>query len=285
MIRDLPIAAVHPNPDQPRKEFEPAALHELAASIREHGLIQPVRVTPRGEGFMLIAGERRFRAHQLAGIETIRAEVVEVDDQVRDEQAIVENLQRADITPLEEAQAFQRMLDLYDLTEDELAKRLGIKQPWRIGERTSLLRLQEKYRELLRKGHLPPYTATQMARLDHRGQDVVFKAVKAGRLPTWADVKAAADGILEAATQTSFLDDPGPSTEDRKAASSFENRMQSVARMLNAGIRDNEVTAVRKVDPGRADTLADMCAQMVKDLKRIEKALRQAAVQADLTRE
>lgn len=282
MIRQIPIEQIRPNPDQPRKEFDEAGLHELAASIREHGLIQPVAVTKNGDGYIIIAGERRFRAHKLANLATVRCDVVNVSDQERDERAIIENLQRVDITPYEEAIAYQRMMVEYDLTVEELARRLGIKQPWRITERTSLLRLQERYQDLLRKGHLTPSQATELSRLDGPGQDTLFRAIKRGACPTYNDLRAAADAILEAGKQSSFLRDEGPSDAERRRAKTFESRMASLAQMLRDGIKDNEITAVRKVDPTRAETLADVCFQMGKDLKRIEKALRQAAVQADL---
>ena len=92
---ELSITDIRANPDQPRKHFDENKLRELAASIREHGLMQPVKVRPAGDGtYVLVAGERRYRAHVLAGFPTIRAEVVQIDDKAAAEQAIVENLQQ-----------------------------------------------------------------------------------------------------------------------------------------------------------------------------------------------
>ena len=113
MIRNLPTEDVYPNPDQPRKTFDEAKLREFAASIREHGLLQPITVRPDDAGrYMIVLGERRWRAHKLAAITTIKANVVRnITDAELAEQAIVENLQRVDIAPIEEARSFQAMLD------------------------------------------------------------------------------------------------------------------------------------------------------------------------------
>src|ERR1035437_9967910 len=133
----LPISCVHPNPDQPRKRFDPDALAELAESIRQNGLIQPITVRALGDGqYMIVAGERRYRAHLLAGLDTIDANLVEISDAERDILAIVENLQRENISPLEEGRAFQKILDT-GISADKLAERLGLKQAWRVTERTA----------------------------------------------------------------------------------------------------------------------------------------------------
>ena len=138
-LRNIPLDRIYPNPDQPRKVFKEAELEELAASIKTHGLLQAIRVRPDEHGrYMIIAGERRYRAHVLAGLTTISAYVDDVDDGTVMEQSIVENLQRVDITPLEEAHAFQTALEMsvgcHIVPGDEvaLARRLGLKQPWRI---------------------------------------------------------------------------------------------------------------------------------------------------------
>jgi len=202
MIRNLPTEDVYPNPDQPRKVFDEAKLRELAASIREHGLLQPITVRPEGAGrYMIVIGERRWRAHELAGLATIKANVVKnMTDAMLAEQAIVENLQRVDITPLEEARAFQAMLDK-GYTVDALASRIGLKQPWRIAERTALLRLRPEYLDLFAKGQITPSQATELARLSHQNQDHLFRLMKAGKCETYNSLRAAANGLVEAEQQ------------------------------------------------------------------------------------
>ena len=107
----LPLQKVEPNPLQPRKTFEPEALDELAASIREHGVIQPLTVRKMPSGFyQIIAGERRWRAARLAGLDEVPVVIIEADDKKAMELALIENLQRADLTPIEEARGYQQLI-------------------------------------------------------------------------------------------------------------------------------------------------------------------------------
>ena len=285
---ELSITDIRANPDQPRKVFDENKLRELAASIREHGLMQPVTVRPAGGGtYVLVAGERRYRAHVLAGFPTIRAEVVQIDDKAAAEQAIVENLQRVDICPLEEAAAYQNMLDRYGYTVEQLAKRIGMKQPWRITERTSLLKLDPAYQQLLAQGQIGSSQAYEMSRLGARGQATLFKAIRRGDCPTYDALRAQATAIVEAESQSAFFDDdeaPAISDDDVAAATRLERKIETVAAMLAAGFKDNEIVAMHKVNPTNAATLADKMALMQRDLKTLEMALRKAAVQLELRR-
>jgi ParB family transcriptional regulator, chromosome partitioning protein len=124
-LRDVAIGDVRPNLRQPRTQFDQAALEELAASIREHGLIQPLIVSSGAEGYELIAGERRWRAAQLAGLTSIPVIVREAAPQQLLELALIENVQRADLNPLEEARAYQSLVDDFGLTDGEIARRMG----------------------------------------------------------------------------------------------------------------------------------------------------------------
>jgi ParB family chromosome partitioning protein len=125
-LREIPVEAVRPNPNQPRSHFDPDDLDELAQSIREHGILQPVLVSEQPDGtYQLITGERRWRSAQMAGLNTLPAIVKEVSSQASLEMALVENIQRRDLNPLEEALAFRQLLDEHGLTQDQLAQRLG----------------------------------------------------------------------------------------------------------------------------------------------------------------
>ncbi len=126
-VRYVPVAAIRPNPHQPRGSMDPTALEELAASIREHGVLQPLIVT-RGERegeFVLVAGERRWRAAQQAGLERVPVLVREVTAQEQLELALIENIQRADLNPLEEAEAYRHLHETFGLTHEEIARRVG----------------------------------------------------------------------------------------------------------------------------------------------------------------
>jgi ParB/RepB/Spo0J family partition protein len=125
-VRNVPIDRIEPNPENPRQVFDESALQELAASIREHGVLQPVLIRPRGPNqFQLVAGERRWRAARLAAIATIPSLVEDLDDDVALEIAIIENLQREDLSPLEEASMYDRMIRDHGYSVRKLAQKLG----------------------------------------------------------------------------------------------------------------------------------------------------------------
>jgi ParB family chromosome partitioning protein len=122
---DLPITAISPNPNQPRKDFNDNALRDLSDSLRHSGLLQPLVVRRMGDGYQLIVGERRWRAAKLAGIERVPVIVREASDSESLELALVENLLREDLNPMEEAEAYQRLLAEFGWTQEELAQRVG----------------------------------------------------------------------------------------------------------------------------------------------------------------
>ena len=151
--REIPVTAIRPNPYQPRDAFDEQALGALADSIREVGLLQPVLVRPAGDGFELIAGERRWRAAQRVGLQTIPALVRETDDNTALEQALVENLQRDDLNPLEEAAAYQQLIEDFHLTHEQVASRMG-KSRAAISNTLRLLQLPPSIQRALREGQL-----------------------------------------------------------------------------------------------------------------------------------
>lgn len=122
---EIPIERIRPNPRQPRQRMDQDELEGLAASIREHGVLQPILVTETLDGYQLVAGERRFRASQLAGLERIPAVIRQLADRDQLELALVENLQRADLGPMEEAHAYQSLANEFAMTHDQIAQRVG----------------------------------------------------------------------------------------------------------------------------------------------------------------
>lgn len=125
-INEIPVSRIVPNPNQPRREFDQAALQELADSIREIGIVQPITVRDQGDGtYLIIAGERRWRASQIAGLTGIPAYIRTVDDENMMEMALIENIQREDLNALEIALAYQHLLEQYGLTQDRLSERVG----------------------------------------------------------------------------------------------------------------------------------------------------------------
>jgi ParB family transcriptional regulator, chromosome partitioning protein len=124
-VVDVPLARIVPNPYQPRRHMDDAGLEELAASIREHGVLQPVLVTETLDGYQLIAGERRVRGARLAGLERIPALVRQLADRDQLEVALVENVQRSDLDPIDEATAYRQLIDEFGLTQERVADRVG----------------------------------------------------------------------------------------------------------------------------------------------------------------
>lgn len=150
----LPLSQVQPGLKQPRKRFDPEALQSLADSIREHGVLQPVTVRRLGSGYyQIIAGERRWRAARLAGLEEIPALIVEADDRKVMELALIENLQREDLDPVEEARGYQSLLSEYGLTQEEVAARMGKSRP-AIANSLRLLSLPQEALGYLEDGKL-----------------------------------------------------------------------------------------------------------------------------------
>ncbi|MDN7245515.1 ParB/RepB/Spo0J family partition protein [Planococcus shenhongbingii] len=147
-INQISIGEIRTNPYQPRKVFDEIALQELSDSIKEHGILQPVVLRKSGKYFELVVGERRFRAAKLAKLKEVPAIVKELTDQQMMELAILENLQREDLTPIEEAEAYQKLMEALNLTQEQLAFRLGKSRP-HIANHIRLLALPENVRQMI----------------------------------------------------------------------------------------------------------------------------------------
>jgi ParB family chromosome partitioning protein len=149
----LPVEAVERNPKQPRKRFEEAKLEELAASIREHGIVEPILVRKDGGRYRILAGERRWRAAQRAGLKEVPAVVREASDRQAFELALVENLQREDLNAIEEAEAYEVLVEEHGLTQEQVAERVG-KERSTVANALRLLKLPADVRDLVRDGRL-----------------------------------------------------------------------------------------------------------------------------------
>lgn len=150
---EVDLNSISPGPMQPRTTFDEAALATLAESIQTHGIVQPLLVRRRGDGFELIAGERRWRAAKMAGLERVPVLVRDVADKDVLEIALIENIQREDLNPIEEAQAYQRLIENVGLTQEALATRIGRDRSY-ITNYLRLLRLPEDLQELVKEGKL-----------------------------------------------------------------------------------------------------------------------------------
>lgn len=152
--RMLPIYKIEPNPDQPRQDFDPGELEALADSIRIHGVIQPLTLRETATGYyQIIAGERRWRAARMAGLDQVPAVIMEADDRKATELALIENLQRQDLNPVEEGMGYQKLMEDFGLTQEEAAARVGKSRP-AVTNALRLLQLPTEVLEMVRSGSL-----------------------------------------------------------------------------------------------------------------------------------
>ena len=147
----IPLRNIEPNPNQPRRNFDEAALAELAESIRENGVITPVTLRKTGDTYQIIAGERRWRASRLAGLTEIPAIVLDVDENTAYALALIENLQREDLNPMEEAEGYQALMNLSGLTQEQAAQKVGKSRP-AVANALRLLNLPEQVSRIVRNG-------------------------------------------------------------------------------------------------------------------------------------
>jgi ParB family chromosome partitioning protein len=170
---NVPIADIVPNPEQPRRAFDEEALAGLADSIRRHGLLQPLVVRRVGLGYELVAGERRLRAARRAGLTSVSVVVRETDPDERLELALIENVQREDLTPLEEAEAYRQLIDGHGFTQEEVAERVGKSRPT-VTNALRLLGLPDAVKAQLENGELSAGHARAVLAVEGAGAQVAF---------------------------------------------------------------------------------------------------------------
>jgi ParB family transcriptional regulator, chromosome partitioning protein len=229
------VADIVANPDQPRRRFDPEALAALTESIRRHGLLQPLVVRRTEQGYELIAGERRLRAARQAGLDEVPVVVREADPPERLELALIENLQREDLTPLEEAEAYRQLIDVYGLTQDEIAHRVGKSRP-AVANALRLLTLPDTVKAQLEGGELSAGHARAVLSVDGNEARVAFaQEIAVQKLP-----KSEAERL--ARTRRA---DPGPRPRGR------DPHWRGLADELTRGLG----TRVRLVPRGRGGTI------------------------------
>lgn len=243
---ELQIERVFANPDQPRKEFDPEKLEELAMSIREYGVIEPIVVTRRGTGFMIIAGERRWRASKIAGKQTIPANVIEADDALVEEIALLENLQREDLNIIEEAKGFKKLLDR-GLTKAELARKMGIKQEWRIDERLNLLKLSAEYQSMVIAGRITNSQAFEMSRVSGGKQTVILRKILAGELDSYNKLRSFVDGLLAVENQECMFALQTLTPSEEESIKDFAGLLRSIEKFIKTINENGRAKHFKKV--------------------------------------
>lgn len=222
-IIQLPVEALEPNPYQPRRNYDSQALRALADSIREHGVLQPLVVRPSAMGYQIIAGERRFRASQMAGLTKIPVVVRQATDQQALLLALLENLQREDLNPLEEAAAYQRLTDEFELSHDEIAKGVG-KDRSTVANAVRLLRLPEDVKQDVNAGRLSAGHARALLALESRA------AIRAAR------DQIIRQGLSVRATERLVKAMLGAADKPARTPSESEVHLESLGRQLTRGL-------------------------------------------------
>lgn len=175
-LLDIEIDKIIPNKDQPRKKFDEKEIEELSKSIEKYGIIQPLLLKSVGDNFVIIAGERRFRAAKKAGIASVPAIIKDISDDISDRLSIIENIQRKDLNPVEEAMSYRHILDAQNLTQKELAEEIGKSRQY-IGNTLRLLNLDPRVLKLLENGEISPSHGKNLLSIKD-GDEQYKKAVK-----------------------------------------------------------------------------------------------------------
>ncbi len=281
----IPLSQITRNPDQPRETFPQEHIERLAASIKKRGLMQAIivrKINPNR--YMIVAGECRFRAHQLLGLEVVKAEIAEIDAEEMQLQAIVENLQRQDMNPIEEANAFRTLIDRgYDA--QRIVDELGLKSTALVTQRLALLNLSPEIQALVASGQLATIMAWGVAQLPSRLQIGMVKAISAGKFRTSEQVKAACFALRDADQQMdAFGELPRASASDIATVSRLENKIAAVVDMTRSGFKDGECVAAQRVSPDRLIVMADKLVLVRKHVLQMEHDLRRVATQTEIMR-
>lgn len=266
-VQYIPLGRIRPNPQQPRRSFDEGGLAELAASIRSCGILQPLTVRRAGDGYELVAGERRLRAARIAGLREVPCLVAQVGEEDSALLALMENLQRRDLDCWEEAQAIARLISRYGLSQEEAARRLGRAQPT-VANKLRLLRLPEDVRALLRENGLTERHARALLRL----QDPEVQRRAAGDMVRRGMNVAQAEAYVEKLLQSDQVTPPrGRSTYIIKDVRLFLNSVdRGLHLMRQAGVdagwnrqdTDREILLTIRIPKrasGKIDSVSESC--------------------------
>ncbi|EGK7561796.1 ParB/RepB/Spo0J family partition protein [Campylobacter coli] len=212
----IEISKITPNPFQPRKTFDEAALNELANSIKEHGLIQPIIVLKKNDSFILVAGERRLRATQILGKENILAFVSDSDESKLRELALIENIQRENLNPIELANSYKDLIEVYNITQENLAELIH-KSRTQITNTLRLLNLDSKTQELIASGKISQGHAKVLVGLDKEDEKVLVDSILGQKLSV-----RDTERLVQKVKNKENIED-----------AEFENSMQSLKQALN----------------------------------------------------
>jgi len=277
--RDLLVESIHPNPDQPRKVFAADKLQELADSMHEHGVLEPLVVTKRGDHYLLVCGERRWRAAKLAGLTNVPCTIRKISDRQVQELALLENIQREDLTAMEQARAYQDFI-ARGYTVETLAKLLGFSGTKAVTGPLRLLNLRPRYQEAFEKAWISHSQATHLSKLEPLDQDALFRAIRDGKCDTEEKLKAVWNALVEAHQQPAMFEARGLDQEEQAIADKYGKLLDRVTTLLRQSFKDEDLTILKRALQGDVDANIERVELIIQHLGKIKKALQgQAATQ------
>jgi len=273
VLRVEKIANIFPNPNQPRRHFDTDKLKELATSIKSCGLLEPLVVVQKGDRFMIIAGERRWRASQIAGLSEVSVCIKDADDRTVAELSLLENLQREDLNVIEIANAYKELLGM-GLTQGQIAEKMGHSHVWLIEERLSLLNLHETLQDFTVKGILTPAQAFQLSRLPRDTQGQVFDKISTGKIKSHEKLKSLVNAILFTREQVGFLPEPTP--QEREVNTKYDRMIEQIINFINRCFNRDDMTILAAVLSPAAKQNIERIDMIVLHLNKIKRALLKA---------
>lgn len=281
-MEQIKINKIFPNPNQPRKQFDPLKLQELSNSIKENGLMEPIILVRRRDAYMIVAGERRFRACQMVGLKNIPAHIIKANKRKIAELALLENLQREDLNIIEEANGYMQLMEM-GMTTKQVAKKMGFKQTWRIQERLNILKLDPLYQECTIKNIITPSQAQELSRLSIEGQQVLFKMIKEGKANPYDKLRSLASAILfkeQNGEQSTFLNEP--TKAEIKIKNKYDLMLERLLKFITCSFSTEDLLILKSVVSSSISLNIEKIDMIITHLQKIKKAMIQAETKQEV---
>ena len=274
-VNSLAITMLYPNPDQPRKTFNRQKLESLAESIKNNGLLEPIVVVKRDAGYMIVCGERRWRASNMAGIREVPVRVIAADSLQVAQLALLENLQREDLNPIEEAQAYSGLINM-GMTTNDIAAKMGFKQAWRVRERMDLLRLRRDFQQALIENRITNSQAFEMSRLHQDMQIVLYEKIMTGKADTYDKLRAITNHLLVTPPEQTGLFNIPPDPEANRVYDKYECLLEKLCVFVRKSFSEKDMKVLPRVIKSNAYSNVKRLESVIGDLLKIKKAMVQA---------
>ncbi len=268
----IDIDTIYANPKQARRTFH--NLESLAASILEHGVIVPIVVVKRKNGYMIIGGERRYRASKMAGLKRMPVRILRANSRQVAAMSLVENIQRSDLNVIEEASGYRDLMDT-GMTMEEVAEQMGFKQAWRVRERLDLLKLDPMFQGFVKDKRLSPSQATEMARLSIEDQHTLYNKILDGKAGTFNQLRALANALLAPEPkQLGF--GPELSARESEVGTKYDRLVERLKGFLDQSFSADDLKILERVVKSRVSANIAKLDIIIAELQKIRKAMTEA---------